>query len=183
MRVFIAGELGKILPPLAQHLITYLDAQADSKGLIKLNFSVGGLPRSLNKMYERGVSFCKVGTPGAFQDKQGRWRVQNNRLRPDVIRWRETVAEAMGDLRFRWTPTGASAAILLFESPYWLDGRRGIRAKDVDNVIKPVLDAVQHATGAPDEAHWSVHGFKVLSKRQRTTIFLYDLGTVVEYFY
>lgn len=183
MRVKMGGQLGPAWPETARVLIDHFENQGKEKGLESMWFHVHGLPMSLNHQYRQDLRFCKEGTPGAFQDKQGRWRVRNNRLRPEVISWREVMVECMGDLRFKWKPTGVSAAILLFESPNWLDGRRQVREKDADNLTKPTFDAVQHATEVPDELHWEFHVYKLLSKRQRTTIFLYDLGDVVEYYY
>lgn len=144
---------------------------------------------SLNHQYERGrgTQFCKPNTPGAFQTKRGRWvkksQFMNQRLRPEVLHWRESVALAMGSLKESWRPSGITAAIILIESPYWLTARRTVRQQDLDNKLKPLIDAIQHATNVVDELHWQLHAFKVLSKRQRTTIFLYDLGDVVEYYY
>lgn len=183
MRVKMAGQLGKVWPETADLLIKHFETICTEKGLDSLAFQVHGLPVSLNHQYRQDLMFCKVGTPGAFQDKQGRWRVRNNRLKPEVKDWRNVLSECMGDLRFKWKPTGVCVAILLFESPHWLDGRRQVREKDADNLVKPALDAVQQATGIPDELNWQCHAFKVLSKRQRTTFFLYDVGDVIEYYY
>lgn len=183
MRVKISGKLGSSLPESARILVDHFEHKSKELGLQSLWFYVHGLPISLNHQYKQDLKFCTPKTPGAFQDKQGRWRVRNNRLRPEVLDWRKVVIECMGDLRFAWKPQGVSAAVLLFESPYWLDQRRMVREKDADNLIKPAIDAVQHATSVPDELHWQFHVYKILSKRQRTTIFLYDLGDVVEYYY
>lgn len=183
MRVKIIGELGKVWPEEAQLLIDHYDRKCEDRGLIRLKFRVHGLPRSLNHQYEDGLQFCKPGVPGSFQDKQGRWRVRGFRLKPEVIEWRTVVAEAMGDDRWKWKPTGVTAAMVLFESPHWLTARRMVREEDADNKAKPAFDAVEQATEVPDELHWQFHVFKVLSKRKRTTIFLFDLGDVVQYFY
>lgn len=134
-------------------------------------------------MYDEGLQFCKEGTPGAFQDKQNRWRVRSKQLKPEVIAWRTVLTEAMGDLRWKWTPKGVTAAVILYESPAWLNVRREVRENDLDNKVKPALDAIQHATETPDELFWQLHVFKALSKRNRTTIFLYDLGDIVEHYY
>ena len=183
MRVKIAGQVGDVLPDLARLITHHLDRRCDEQGLVRVKFQVDGIPISLNHSYDEGTAFCREGTPGAFQDKNGRWRAYNKRLKPAVLNWRAVAAESIGQLSGKWQPTGATVAVLLFESPYWLTLKREVREKDVDNLIKPTLDAIQQASGIPDELHWQVHAFKLLSKRQRTTIFLYDLGTIVEYYF
>lgn len=176
-------------PEVVELLSTHYDQKCAATGKQILKFTVDGLPPSLNHMYEKGegAGYVKAGTPGAFQDKRGRWRKKgvgaSHRLKKEALDWRLVTMEAMGPLRWQWKPTGVTAAILMFESPYWLNGKRQVREMDADNKAKPALDAVQHATEIPDELHWQLHVFKVLSKRQRTTIFLYDLGDVIEYYY
>ena len=183
MRVKISGELGIVWPEEAQLLITHYQKKCANRGHINLHFRVDGLPKSLNHQYDRDLQFCKPGTPGAFQDKAGRWRVQSQRLKQEVLDWRVVVMESMGENRWKWKPTGVTAAILLFEGPQWLTARRTVREEDADNKTKPAFDAIEHATDVPDELHWQFHVFKVLSKRKRTSIFLFDLGDVIEFFY
>lgn len=183
VRVKMAGELSKVLPPTASIVINALQAQCESAGRIHLKFTCPGLPPSLNRMYERSTPFCKPDTPGSFQDRQGRWRVQSQKLTPKAIEWKLLLVQAMGQLWHKWTPSGVTAAVLLFESPYWLTAQRVVREIDVDNRVKIVFDAIQQATGTKDELHWNFYVEKILSKRQRTTIFLFDLGDIVEYYY
>lgn len=189
MRVKMSGQIGNVWPEAAQILIEHYQKKCANSGLVSLNFQVDGLPISLNHMYEKGAGsgYVKQGTPGAFQDNKGRWRKKgtgpSHRLRQEVLDWRVVLMEAMGRERWKWKPTGVTAAILFFESPNWLNARRQVREMDADNKIKPALDAVQHATETPDELHWQIHTFKLLSKRSRTTIHLYDLGDLVEYYY
>lgn len=183
MRVKLAGELGKTWPATVQLLTEHFNENALKLGLQRLHFQVDGMPLSLNHQYHERLAFCKPGTPGAFQDRSGRWRVRSKELRSEAHDWRLVLTQAMGPLRFKWQPTGTTAAILLFETPHWLTGKRQVRQMDADNKTKPALDAIQEATEIPDELHWQFHVFKVLSKRQRTTIFLYDLGDIVEYWY
>jgi len=183
MRLKIAGELGVVWPEEAQILMQHYKRKCSERGLCTLGFRVQGLPKSLNHQYEEGLSFCKPDTPGAFQDRGGRWRVRSYRLRPEVLDWRTLVTEAMGEDRWKWKPTGVTAAMILFESPHWLTARRMVREEDADNKAKPALDAVEQATTVPDELHWQIHIFKVMAKRKRTSIFLFDLSDVVEYYY
>ena len=183
MRVSLIGELGKVWPENAKINIDYYEKKCREKGLLKLLFKVDGLPMSLNNHYQQGTRFCSPGTPGAFQDLKGRWRVRSNRLRPRAIDWRLVVTETMGRDRWLWKPTGVTAAILLFESPEWLKKDRSVREMDVDNYPKGTFDAVQQSTETPDQLHWEFHVYKVLSKRKRTTIHLYDLGDLIPYYY
>lgn len=189
MRTRVAGALGEVWPETAQLLINHLRNHCQMRGLVNLKFAIDGLPISLNHMYEKGFGseYCKEGEPGAWLDKDGRWRKradkERSKLRQEAIDWRRVVAEAMGEDRWKWKPSGVTAAVILFETPHWLTYKRQVREMDADNKLKPALDAVQNATDIPDELHWQLHVFKVLSKRQRTTIFLYDLGDVVEYYY
>jgi Holliday junction resolvase RusA-like endonuclease len=175
------------MPSLADLLIQHLENLCTERGLPTLNFSVGGLPPSLNHQYLKGhgSEYCRPGDTGAFKDASGRWRRRSDtartRLSPQALRWRQAVIEALAGCA--WRPTGVTAAVLIFESPMWLTARRHVREADVDNKTKPALDAVQVGTMIPDELHWELHVFKALSKRSRTTFFLYDLGDIVDYFY
>ncbi len=185
----MAGAFGTVWPETAQLLMNHYKEKCTNRGLVQLYFQVGGLPISLNHMYEKGFGseFCKPEDPGAWKGTDGRWRKrateERTRLRKEAIDWRVMVSEAMGEDRWKWKPTGVTAAMILFETPRWLTYKRQVREMDADNKTKPALDAVQHATETPDELHWQIHIFKVQSKRERTHIFLYDLGDVVEYFY
>lgn len=186
----MAGQLGQSWPETAQLLMEHFQNKCDLRGLVRLNFQVDGLPLSLNHQYISGTPavYCKPDDPGAFKDKAGRWRKKSSAgfrhtLRPEALDWRMLVVEAMGRQRWLWKPTGVTAALILFESPYWLTGKRQVRENDIDNKTKPALDAVMHATEVPDELHWQLHVFKVQSKRQRTSIWLFDLGDVIESYY
>lgn len=182
MRVKLGEELGKVYPPNCQVNIDFYEEHCKKLGLQSMKFKVDGLPRSLNNQYDMTTKYCKAGTPGAFLDGKGRWRVNSRRLRPEAYDWRIVVMDAMGSKRFDWRPTGVTAAILLFESQEWLHKNRKVRAKDADNLAKPAFDAIQSATETPDELHWEFHVYKVLAKRPRTTVMLFDLGDVISYF-
>lgn len=182
MRVKLSGELGKVYPENCQVNMDYYMKRCRQLGLINLEFRIDGLPMSLNHQHEMGTKYCKPGTPGAFQDGKGKWRVRSNRLKPRVMDWRLIVMETMGAARFEWRPTGVTAAILLFESNEWLHKNRKVRAKDADNLAKPAFDAIQFATETPDDLHWEFHVYKVLAQRPRTTVMLFDLGDVVDFY-
>ena len=179
----MAGEFGITMPEEAQMLIDHYSQKCLRRGWIQISFSVDGLPMSLNHQYDETLVFCSKDDPGAFQDKRGRWRRRGKSLKPQALEWRRILLETLGAKRWSWKPTGITAAVLLFQSPRWLTARRMVRQEDADNKVKPAFDAIESATTIPDELHWQFHVFKVLSKRARTTIFLFDLGDIVEYHY
>lgn len=68
--------------------------------------------------------------------------------------------------------------MIILESQTWVltsEKNRGKNArKDVDNRIKPVLDALVEAVGSDaDHNCWDVHAFKLTGTEERTTIYLY----------
>lgn len=76
---------------------------------------------------------------------------------------------------------GVVHAMICFESPGWLTKDNRIRKKDLDNLCKGVIDAVQHGLSEfRDEVIWSVSACKYPSGRTRTHIWLFDGGETVE---
>lgn len=175
-------DLDSNLPEVVKALVEVYGRMCGQRGLPSTRIQVPSIPLSLNHQYEHTTQFTKAGSPGAFQDAAGRWRRKGKKLKPQVEAWRLEVMSMVNQSRSRWKPTGVTAAIVLFESPFWLTQRREVRVDDVDNKVKPTLDAARDAYHVPDELHWHLHAFKVLSAHSRTTIFLYDLGDVVDYF-
>lgn len=170
MRVKLVGELGKELPLTARFLFNQLYDHCRLKGLKTLTFQVNRLPTSANAMYRK--------RRGDFGPKGKQFY-----LSPDAEEFRALTIEALGERRWSWKPTGVTAAIALYESPYWISKTHRVRENDVDNRAKCTFDAVKIATNVPDELHWELHLYKLLSKRTRTTVFLFDMGEVLEYFY
>lgn len=160
----IAGELGKAWPEVTQLLLKYYLENAKNKNLLWMNFKAHDLPLSLNHMY-------------------GRTKKGKTYLRKELLDYRALVIEVMGNKRWQWKPTGVTAAIILMESPHWVTKTRHVREMDADNKVKPIFDAVENATQVPDELHWQFHVFKIQSKWKRTTVYLFDLGDIVEYYY
>jgi Holliday junction resolvase RusA-like endonuclease len=165
VRVKLIGEFGKNIPSAAKAILDYYTKLGSEKGLTDVTFTVDGTPRSLNHMYGRNAKTGAV------------WR------KPDVDDFTYRVIEALGEKRWTFKPTGPCAAIIFLESPYWITMERQVRESDADNRIKVVMDAFEKATGLPDELNWQFHVFKVASKRARTTVYIFDLGDVVEYFF
>lgn len=162
VRTKIAGELGKTWPELAQIILNYYISRARDRGLCSVHFQVRDLPISVNHMY--GRSGARI------------W------LKPEAENYRLMVLEALGTKRWSWKPSGVTAAVLLLESPKWITKRLEVREMDADNRVKPIFDAIEVATETPDELHWQFHVFKIASKWTRTSVYLFDLGDVVEWY-
>lgn len=158
VRVNSLGEFGSNMPELA--LIIMDKYRTQSRGSI--SFCVNELPKSVN--HNQG-----------FNGKR-------KFLVPQVYKFRELVAMAIGAQKLTWKPKGPVAALMFFESPTWITQKREVREMDCDNRVKPMFDAVQRATGMPDELVWEFHAFKVASKKTRTTMFLFDMGDVVNFY-
>ena len=158
LRTQTIGEFGPKMEPLAS-IITQHYFQT-SKGM--LAFSLNTLPKSVNHQY---------GHSG-----KGVWLV------PEVHEFRRKLTEAIGARGTKWKPKGVVAAVIFLESPLWVTQRREVRKMDCDNKVKPIFDAIQEATGAPDEAVWAFHVFKMASKKTRTSVYLFDLGDLINYY-
>lgn len=66
-------------------------------------------------------------------------------------------------------------------TPDWLNKKKEIRIKDLDNLVKALVDAAQLAFGFRDEQIFTILSFKLLtSKVEYTEIYLYDAGCNVE---
>jgi Holliday junction resolvase RusA-like endonuclease len=103
-------------------------------------------------------------------------------LHPDVKALRDEVCAALGYKRLEWRPRGACAALILFYGPIWISKENFINTKDLDNKVKPLLDAIEKATKAPDETVWHIHCAKVLSNKLETVLYLFDLGDSVTFY-
>lgn len=163
----IKGPMGKPWPRYVQAIINAYDAEVASTGGHHVTLTINRMPKSLNHMYGRSAKNGKVQT----------WRKKG------VDDFRDDLILNVRENGHLFAPKGACAALLLFESPLWVTKELQVRQMDADNRIKVVLDALETALDFPDELFWQVHVFKVASKRTRTTVMLYDLGDVVEYFY
>lgn len=167
VRIRTVGKLGEYWPPAARVLLTYYEALRKDTNLPHTAFAVDALPMSLNHQYIKGKT----------------WSGKTNfRLHPEQEVFRQLVGYAMGPKKLEWLPTGPFAAVILFEMPHWIKQDYTVKEHDADNLVKPLLDAVQRCTGVRDELAWNLHAFKITSKRTRTSVYLYDLGDVVDYF-
>lgn len=156
----------KANPDLTHSLINYYVEKCKNSGRKWTVFSVNELPKSVNHMYK--------------------YMGRNRRLDKWVLEFRQsikTVLTPTDQSAEPWKPSGVAAAIIVMRSPLWLTAKSTVRKMDADNKIKPIFDAIEKATGYPDENHWDFHVFKVPSKTQKLTVYLFDLGEVMEYYY
>lgn len=150
-------------PKLAEVIIHHLQKECHENGRQWVRFSIDDMPKSVNHMFFH----------------RNNMRI----LQPHVKEFRSLVADTMNHQKINWAPVGVTAVVIIFQSPMWITLERRVREMDVDNRVKPLLDAIQHATGQVDERHWHFHAFKAPSKRTRSTVYLFDLGDVVDYYF
>lgn len=144
-----------------------------------LSFALNDSPISLNHQYDHTQYRKKI-----FNPKTKKFEIRTfggKKLKQEVHDFRAWVLEAIGAARFTWKPTGPLCCYILFQSPSWITKERKVRQKDADNKVKPLLDAIEQAIETPDELVWETHTFKILGPKERTIVYLFDLGDVVEY--
>lgn len=73
-------------------------------------------------------------------------------------------------------------AMIFYQSPHWLTKRDTIRDMDGDNRVKALFDAIQETTNVRDCTNWEFHCYKVASGITRTTVYLFDLGDVIQFY-
>jgi Holliday junction resolvase RusA-like endonuclease len=162
VRTKLVGRLGEVWPEVPQLVLTHYLKKCKEYGRPQIHFQVDGLPMSLNHQYKKsGKRFY---------------------LDPKALDYRVRVCESLGQRRWSFKPTGTFAAVIFLESKLWVTTKRQVRQMDADNRVKPILDAIEHAMDLPDELCWNIHVFKVTSKRDRTTVYLFDLGDIVEFY-
>lgn len=165
------------VPGLAQGIINYYQGICSESGLASARIEVDMVPKSLNHQYIRTVNYKKRTNIFGKIEKKG---FINTRLHGDVEIFRTKIKYAAASNRVFWQPSGITAAVIIFESPYWVTKAHTVRQMDADNKVKAVFDAIEHATGAKDQYHWQFHVFKMWSKREKTTTYLFDLGDIIE---
>lgn len=116
--------------------------------------------------------------PPSLNHQYGRRADGGNCLKQHVKDFRMSVLCSIGQKR--WRPEGVFAAVILFESPGWITKAHLVRIVDVDNKVKPLLDAIEKATQTPDELVWHAHIFKIVSAKTRTITHLFDLGDIID---
>lgn len=171
---------GENWPGTSGLIIRELKKRAQASGLPYISLTVDKLPLSLNHHHDIKIRQKWVTDKKTGQRRKKPYAAHINR--PEVDEFRYLV---QNELRFsgqKWEPTGVTCAVVLFQSPAWLTKKYTPREMDADNKLKPTLDACQMATHVPDELHWEFHVYKAVSKRERTIVYLFDLGDIVEYY-
>ena len=159
IRVRTIGQLGLAFPPTAQSILDWAYANRPQSKILSL--AVPALPPSVNHMYISG-------------------RAGQRRLTPEALAFRELVKSALGDRP--WRPHGLLLAVCFFSSPHWITKRRLIRKMDVDNRQKALLDAIGNATGVNDCRFWEYHAYKIAAPEVQTSVYVVDLGDIVEWY-
>lgn len=127
-----------------------------------MSFAVNGLPPTTN--HDKGQAFGR------------------KFLTKDTKLFRDKVAFTIGHQKFTFKTGGTVCALVFLESPNWVSGKLTLNRMDGDNRIKPLFDAIQNHILKPDEINWEHHVYKVASKNKRTTVYMIDLGDLVDFY-
>lgn len=160
IRTKVMKEFGVDIPETAKLIFDWA-LRGDRKKPM-LSFGVSSLPPSVNHMYEM----------------RGRRRY----LTQEALDFRQLVQIAIGAGRFGWKPAGAVMSLIFLESPHWITKKHTIRDMDGDNRVKPLFDAIQITTGVKDYTNWEFHCYKLASSKIRTSVYLFDVGDLVEWY-
>lgn len=159
IRLRTVGTLGLVFPPTAQLILNWALAAAHRKQV--LSFAVPSLPPSVNHIYETGRHGKRI-------------------LTPECHAFRLQVKQAIHG--FNWRPTGQLIGINFYQSPHWITKRRTIRPMDADNRAKALYDAIEGATGVNDSRLWEYHSYKIPSPRVQTSVYVIDLGDIIDWY-
>lgn len=149
--------------PLAWVIRNYYEGICAQRGTTHTEFTLEDLvPKSLNHQY------LKRGAGKRFD------------FDPDIKLLRDLVFIHLR-AQPRFYPRGAVALVIEMHTPAWLTLENKVRALDLDNKIKPLIDAVQKAIDHGDEHVWQIHAFKIASRVTRTRVSLFDLGDIIDF--
>lgn len=129
-------------------------------------FKIGDLPLSLNQQYDFVWKF-----------KKGGGRVAGQKLKDEVHLFRNRISRLIS--RKQWNPQGIVAMVVVFYHP-WITQELTVREKDDDNLLKPLRDAIQEASGMNDKMIWQTHMFKANCQQSGFRVWLFDLGTKID---
>lgn len=151
----VVPPFGGWIPESAEILLEW------AAGKPSLRFSIDALPPQANSMFvhtRKGMTF-PTAEAKAFREAVV-WKFRRDGL--------------------KWQPTGVVMALVFFESPVWLAKKDTVRKADLDNREKALFDALEAATGSPDQNTWAIHAYKIPSPKKKTTVILIDLGPTVD---
>lgn len=164
------SPIGQYWPNRVNVVLGELTRNCRSKNLQSTHFALPQLPMTVNHQYDHVTHFAKGGK-----------RYQSKKLKPEVFQFRALVQETMLEDCKGWQPTGVVAAVVVFESPIWLTQTNQPRKVDSDNRLKPLFDAIEKTTLIPDETNWELYVFKAFANYERTLVYLFDLGNMIEF--
>lgn len=81
---------------------------------------------------------------------------------------------------FKRKVRGTCAIILAVESALWIKQDNTVRQMDIDNKLKSPIDAFKTEFASGDHQAWETLIFKVQSKRERTTVWVFEMGDIVD---
>ena len=157
----MVGELYDNWPTTARLILSSFLGNGTHKPST-LCFGVDVLPPTSNHMYLRNSS--------------GR-----SRLSDEAVTFRQLVNYAIGHQKHVFTCRGTACLLYLMESPFWVTKEHVVRDMDVDNRTKAMADAIMHSIQVTDSTNWEIHQYKVASKKTRTTVYLFDMGDLVQF--
>lgn len=152
-------DFNKNLPATAIAIINEIFKTKTRK---TLSFSISKLPPTVNRMYERGL--------------------RNTYLSKEAQLFRKQVCIALSGQKGIFLNDSVHTIMIFFESPSWITKKATVREMDCDNRIKALLDAIQHAIGLKDEKIWEIHCWKVASRSEKTTVYLFEMGDVIDFY-
>lgn len=118
-----------------------------------LYFVVPGLPPTVNHMYKH----C------------GGRKI----LTEQALKFRQDLFYCMGGQnRSFWHGVAVGAALIVLRSPIWVTKKGTIARRDADNRIKPLFDAIEHATEKEDQIIFEHHVFKQPAEKEETMVWL-----------
>ncbi len=158
IRPRLVGNLIEHLPPSALAIINSLN---QDKQRPSLSFALSMLPPTVNHAYIH-TRF-------------------NARLSEEYKFFKSVVSATVRVTNPAFKISGTACVMILLESPRWITKKHTIRAMDLDNRVKPMLDAIKESINSPDETNWELHVYKVASKKEQTTVAIFDLGDVINY--
>lgn len=98
-------------------------------------------------------------------------------LQESVVEFHKMAAASCWGKSYK--PRGTIGAVIAVESPDWITLEHKVKDRDIDNGIKIVLDSLQDSLTVRDSLVWEVYGCKILSRREATHVWLFDLGEVI----
>jgi Holliday junction resolvase RusA-like endonuclease len=124
------------------------------------SFGVRGIPKTVNSIW-------KIRADGrSHKDKRAKSFEEELLLRG------RTVIKAP-------VKKGVFAILIAVESPGWIKQDGTVRETDIDNLMKSPIDGIKELIGG-DHLVWDVHAFKVQSRREYTTVVIFELGDIID---